>query len=164
MKDNVHIFIYTKSKTIRPNGRLSNRSWVLAALLERQGRASVWWVRITSQPLRITGFTTVSDTGIWDWTRRWGPVRNMSTVWPNHRQGIIFMLSGGMTGRFLRALPWKSFSFKNTAFLAPIGTSPFFYLPSFWGKTVRPSPFFLFLPSIQAIYPQKYRLCWPSSL
>ena len=37
---------------------------------------------------------------IWDWTRMWDPALNMSTVWPNWHQGIIYMLSDGMARHF----------------------------------------------------------------
>ena len=57
----------------RPNGRLSNQSWVLAVLLRRQCYVSVGGVRITSLPLCTTGFTNVSGTGIHYWTWKWDP-------------------------------------------------------------------------------------------
>ena len=35
-----------------------------------------------------------------EWTREWDPALNMSAVWHNLCQGIIFMLSDGTVGRF----------------------------------------------------------------
>ena len=50
---------------------------------------------------------------------------------------IISMLSGGMAGRFSRALPRKPSSSVKHDFLAPISSGPCaFSLPSFWVESV----------------------------
>ena len=39
-----------------------------------------------------------------DWTWEWDPALNTSAVWPNLRQGIIAVLSGGTVGRFRKLI------------------------------------------------------------
>ena len=71
-----------------------------------------------------------------DWTQEWDPDLNMSTVWPNCRQGIIAMLSGGTLVRFselsrgertkVETLEWCL-----KALLPCFRLSPYFGFPSF---------------------------------
>ena len=42
---------------------------------------------------------------IQDCTRKWDPSLMMSTVWPNFRQGIISVLSGGKVGQLIEPDP-----------------------------------------------------------
>ena len=90
---------------------------------------------------------------IQDWTREWDPALNTSTVWPNHRQGIIAMLSGGTVGRLcnpsqgermnVRTLMWRLL-----ALLLCFLVSPYFCFPEFplfrvltvWPSSVRGGP------------------------
>ena len=55
---------------------------------------------------------TVSRTCIQYWNRKWYPACNTSTVWPNHRQGVVYMLSGGMKGRFFEPSQSKKANWK----------------------------------------------------
>ena len=84
---------------------------------------------------------TVYGTGIRYWNRKWDPAWNTSTVWPNLRQGIVSMLSGGMTGQFRDPFRSNKPIGRVNPFLAPKGASLGISLCYvFLGQTVWPLP------------------------
>ena len=78
----------------------------------------------------------------WDWTRKWYPSLMKITVWPNHHQGIINILSGGTVVWFRDPAPRQTTKLE-TRLLLPKSAAPVFYtFPVFWGWWSDCLPFF----------------------
>ena len=79
------------------------------------------------------------------WTREGDPALNMIAVWPNRRQGIIAMWSGGTVGQFrkpIRAEPRQKDEIGNT-WVVPKGATPVFpAFPVFLIPRLDPLPVF----------------------
>ena len=100
----------------------SKFNWIFNDLMVAYITNTVWWMQWISKKcyvsLKVNNLflTPVHDlihNCIRDWTRKWDPALNTVPVCPNYRQGIITMLTGGMTGRFwdpTQGKPKKSWS------------------------------------------------------